>query len=244
MKTPLAALFLTLLLISCGDDTSQFDMNVQLSFEDSPLVIAQDYTYPDGRTIRFNRVSFFISDLRVSDGIESVELIEAQHINLTQSHLDADAAEIGFQVISENLDMPTISSATFNLGLTPNQNALAPNDYPTDSDLSNSAEYWIGWESYVFAKIEGLVDLDDDGNPESTFALHLGSDDIMRSVTMEEIDQNGDNYTLDIDIDLLSIFERNGTVYDIVETTNIHSLAQIDEASFLIDNWQAAIQGN
>ena len=140
--------------------------------------------------------------------------------------------------------MPTISTATFNLGLTPAQNALAPNDYPVDSDLSNSAEYWIGWESYVFAKIEGLVDLDNDGNPESTFALHLGSDDIMRSITMEEIDQNGDTYTLDIDIDLQNIFERNGDVFDIVETTNIHSLAQINEANFLIDNWQSAIQGN
>ena len=193
---------------------------------------------------RFNRVSFFMSDLRVSDGIESVELIEAQHINLTQSHLDAEAAERGFQVISESLDMPTISTATFNLGLTPAQNALTPNDYPVDSDLSNSAEYWIGWESYVFAKIEGLVDLDNDGNPESTFALHLGSDDIMRSITMEEIDQNGDTYTLDIDIDLQNIFERNGDIFDIVETTNIHSLAQINEASFLIDNWQSAIQGN
>ena len=244
MKTPIAVLFLTLLLISCGDDTSQFDMNVKLSFDDAPLVIAKDFTYPDGRTIKFNRVSFFISDLRVSDGIESVELIEAQHINLTQSHLDAEAAERGFQVISESLDMPTISTATFNLGLTPAQNALTPNDYPVDSDLSNSAEYWIGWESYVFAKIEGLVDLDNDGNPESTFALHLGSDDIMRSITMEEIDQNGDTYTLDIDIDLQNIFERNGDIFDIVETTNIHSLAQINEASFLIDNWQSAIQGN
>ena len=127
MKTPIAVLFLTLLLISCGDDTSQFDMNVQLSFDDSPLVIAQDFTYPDGRTIRFNRVSFFMSDLRVSDGIESVELMEAQHINLTQSHLDAESAKRGFQVISESLDMPTISAASFNLGLTPAQNALAPN---------------------------------------------------------------------------------------------------------------------
>ena len=61
---------------------------------------------------------------------------------------------------------------------------------------------------------------------------------------MEEIDQNGDTYTLDIDIDLQNIFERNGDIFDIVETTNIHSLAQINEASFLIDNWQSAIQGN
>ena len=244
MKTLFTLLFLTLILISCGDDTSQFDMNVQLSYDNSPLIMTQDYVYPDGRTIRFNRVSFFISDLSVSDDIESVELLEAQHINLTQSHVDAESAAMGFQVISENLEMPAITSATFNLGLTPTQNALAPNEYPIDSDLANSAEYWIGWESYVFAKIEGLVDLDNDGTPESTFAFHLGSDEIMRTITMNGLDQSGDNYSLDIDIDVRSIFENDGSVFDIVETTNIHSLAQINEANFLIDNWQAAIQGN
>ena len=244
MKAQIVLLFLAILIVSCGDDTSQFDMNVQLSFEDSPLIMAQDYTYPDGRTIRFNRVSFFMSDLTVSNGTESVELFEAQHINLTQSHVDAASAAVGFQVISEDLEMSDISSATFNLGLTPAQNAMAPNEYPVESDLSNSAEYWIGWESYVFAKIEGLIDLDNDGNPESTFALHLGSDDIMRTITMDGLDQSGDNYSLDIDIDVQSIFESNGAVFDIVETTNIHSLVQINEANFLIDNWQAAIQRN
>ncbi len=233
-----------IILMSCGDDKSGFDMTVKLSYDESPLVMTQDYIYPDGRTIRFNRVSFFISDLSVSDGTESVQLIEAQHLNLTQSHVDRESALAGYQVISEDVELPAIISASFNLGLTSEQNAQAPSDYPIDSDLSNSAEYWVGWESYVFAKIEGLIDLDDDGTPESTFALHLGSDEIMRTIEIGTLNDSGDSYELNIDLDVEEIFNDGATTYDIVETTNIHSLTQIAQANFLINNWERALENS
>ena len=232
------------LLISCGNDNSNFDMNIRLSYDDSPLIMTQDYSYPDGRTIRFNRVSFFISNLIVSDGTEVKRLIDAQHINLTQSHIDESSAQAGYQVISSEVELPSINSVSFNLGLTPEQNGQAPSDYPIDSDLSNSAEYWVGWESYVFAKIEGLIDLDNDGIVESTFALHLGSDEIMRTIDLATIDDSGDSYDLKINLDVQDIFMDGTNTYNIVETTNIHSLAQINQANFLINNWERALENS
>ena len=244
MKAYGVILLALIIVTSCGDDESNFDMTIKLSYDDAPLVMTNDYTYPDGRTIRFNRVSFFISKLNVSDGTESVQLLDAQHVNLTQSHIDEERASEGYQVISNDVELASINSISFNIGLTADQNGQSPSDYPVDSDLSNSAEYWVGWESYVFAKIEGLIDLDNDGTPESTFALHLGSDEIMRTVDIENLSDSRDSYSLNIDLDVKQIFNDGTTTYDIVETTNIHSLNQIAQANFLIKNLERALENS
>ena len=163
MKHFIVLCFFVITLLSCGDDSSQLDLNISLAYNDDPLVMTQGYEYPDGRLVKFNRVSFFISDLTVSDGIESQQLIDARQINLTQSHTDLQGAMEGLNILSESINFSNINQLNFNLGLTPEQNGLTPTDYPNSSDLSNSAEYWLGWSSYVFAKIEGLIDLDNDG---------------------------------------------------------------------------------
>lgn len=240
MKRIMLLITIVILTMSCSNKESDLSMDFTMTYDNQPLVILENYNYPDGRTIRFTRVSFFISELVIANGIEEVLLSEVNMINLTSSHMDLTGAEEGVSIEYEKLDIENINEVRFNLGLSAAQNSKIPADYPIDNPLSNSAEYWPGWSSYVFAKIEGFIDTDNDGTAESTFAMHLGSDQIKRNIVVSN-NSDQDDIDLEFKIDLKKIFEGD-QVYDIIGTPNIHSPAQLEEANFLINNWKKQLE--
>ncbi len=116
-------------------------------------------------------------------------------------------------------------------------NAKVPADFSSDNVLSNAAEYWAGWKSYVFAKVEGFIDLDGDGDEETGFALHLGGDDAYRAVSISDkmaLDESSTK--LYIDIQLERLFMNNGVMYDIAANPQIHSPEQNPIVIVLSDN--------
>jgi len=51
-----------------------------------------------------------------------------------------------------------------------------PADYATTHPLGNTAEYWVDWNSYIFAKIEGKTDTMPDSIErfDGSFVFHVG----------------------------------------------------------------------
>jgi hypothetical protein len=244
MKSLVCLLFVVLMFSSCGDDTKDVTMNFKLTYDNEPLVMLQDYLYPDGRAIRFTRVSFFLSDIEAtSEGASSTLLDDAVLINMTASNDDLTGALAGYTYEIKDTPVKDINGIKFNIGLSEAANAMTPSDFEPTHPLSNSGEYWAGWKSYVFVKFEGFIDLDNNGTSETPFALHLGSDPIKRTASFNNPMIDGSTAHFNFTIDVKDVFE-NGQVYDIVTTTNIHSLAQINQAMFLIDNFQAAFVMN
>lgn len=244
MKALGTLLVILLILSSCGDDTTDVSMNFKLKYDNEPLVMLEDYTYPDGRTIRFTRISFYLSEIEALDQNNNTTLLkDAEMFNFSALNDDVMSAESGYTYTIKNAPVSDINGLRFNIGLSPTLNGLTPIDFDNDHALANSGEYWAGWKSYVFVKFEGLIDLDNNGSAESTFALHLGSNEIMRSVEFVDPNQSGETAEFNFEIDVENVFN-NGVTYDIVETTNIHSLNQINEANFLIDNFTQAFEMN
>lgn len=239
MKALGSLLVILLLLSSCGDDTTDVSMNFRLKYGGEPLVMLDNYTYPDGRTIRFTRVSFYLSDIEALEGNNATQLKDAEMFNFSTLNDDLASAAAGYTYTITDAPVSDIDGIRFNIGLNPTLNGLTPVDFDSDHALSNTGEYWGGWKSYIFVKFEGFIDLDEDGTAESTFALHLGSDDIMRTAQFSNPDIIDGTALFNFEIDMEQVFD-NGTIYDIVETTNIHSLNQINQANFLIDNFQDA----
>lgn len=237
LKSIIVGLLALSLLSGCGGDELDVTMNIRLTYDGEPLVMTQDYTYPDGKLIQFNRFSFFISDLTLGDGKKSIEVIDVDYLNPTRSHLTtADALngltyDLGKQPISK------ISEVSFGIGVDPDQNATVPADYPSGDPLARPGEYWLAWDSYIFFKIEGFVDADGDGAPETSVALHVGSDEAMREVRISTNDADG-NFTIVIDVK--DIFGSQD-LYDIVSNAQIHSLSQLPLANFLADNLSRTI---
>ncbi len=238
MKYSILVLLSLLMLSSCGDDDKKLDMNFQLTYDDQPLVMFQEYEYAEagGIPIEFSRISFYISELKMTvDGQEEL-FKEVDYIDLTESHSTLAKAEEGYtyDIGSTTGDATAVS---FNIGLTAAQNATTPSDYPSSNALSRTSEYWSGWGSYVMIKIEGNMDVDRDGVKEKGIALHLGTDNVMRSTSGAYTDD------LTISLDVQKIFNC-GEIFDIVETSAIHNLNQIDKAEQLADNIDCGLQYN
>ena len=228
-----------LLLTNCRDDASgDLQITFRLEYSDEPLVIFEEYTYPEGPQMQFNRVSFFISDVALMDEGTTHQLLDVDMVNMTNDHLDLTGATQGTKLLLESVEPGRYDGFQFNIGLPASLNAMQPADFASDHPLANSGEYWTGWQSYVFTKVEGNLDFDNDGEFEQTMALHLGSDAVLRTKVMPgEIEILTDKTTnLEIVIDLEQFFRNGDAIYDIVATPHIHKLSQLDQAIELADN--------
>jgi len=229
---------LSLLIFSCKSDDDKLKLNFQLEYDSNPLVMFEPVDYPGGNKILISKVSFYISALSIlhddNPSGATFDVKDVDYIDLTNAHADLKSAEEGLAV---EYDLPTtnIDQVFMIVGLNSNLNATVPTDYSSSNDLSLAGEYWPGWESYIFAKIEGMIDLDGDGTLEQQVALHLGSNEARREI----ITTNLDNETeLNISIDIKKVFEHDGEIYDIATTPQIHTINEanaIESINFLAD---------
>ncbi len=231
-------LLCSLFFLTCRKDKTELQMRFQLQYEGKPLVMLTDYTYPDGKKIQFTRVSFFVSDVVASGGDQSVVLKDVDFINLSNSHGSTQLASEGMLYLNEEIALESIDQLSFNIGLTQDQNNSVPADHSSGQPLARPGEYWIAWDSYIFAKIEGWVDLDGDDEVETGIALHMGSNKVLRS-TKINIDRPANDLTLVID--LADVFSR-AKIYDIAANPQLHSLSQLPAAEELADNLIQTIQ--
>jgi hypothetical protein len=226
-------LFFILINTACNkDETVDVSLRFNLFYDGSPLVMFQEYAYPDGKAFQFTRVSFFISDLRLDTDQGEVVIKEVDFINLTQSHSDPASAQEGFLYYTGSVPASSINRLSFNVGLTPEQNQTVPADYASGHPLARPGEYWLAWDSYIFAKIEGWVDLDGDGQVESGVALHLGSDAVQQKMAFD-LESGTEN--IQLDLELKTTFEQD-SIYDIETTPQIHTLSQLPYALELAQN--------
>ncbi len=234
MKQLFLLLAAAFLFHSCGDDSDALALTFKMEYDEVPLVMFEEYTAPTGESIEFSRISFFISDLNFTLEDGTVFTKEVDYIDLTESHANEELAKEGY-LYELTESESNASSVSFNIGLTPEQNATRPIDYPSSNALSDSGEYWSGWESYVMIKVEGLIDADGDGMRERGVSLHLGTDQVTRSFNYNVNEKNVD-FVLDIE----SLFDCQQS-YNIVETPMIHSLGQSDQMMVLADNLSCAL---
>jgi len=239
MKGIFTFLVFSALFISCGSDSeNNATLNFKLEYAGEPLVMFQEYDYPDGNKIEFSRISFYVSDLLLNTDGSSYDSGEF-YVDLTTAHSEIALSQNGLDLSIGNIEANNIQSISFNLGLNPELNGTVPTDYPSSSDLSLTGEYWSNWNSYVFAKLEGRLDRDGDGTKEA-FALHLGSDEAMRALAFANTENDN---TFNFSIDVEKVFNK-GSLYNIAETPNIHSLNQIDKINQLMDNLASSVELN
>ncbi len=232
-----------MLLIACGDKEempSQLDLNFKIEYGDEPLVLLKDYEYPDGRKINFTRFSFYISSISLIDEQGIVTIKDVDFINTTSNLVDEESSRTGTTISIEDVPVGTYERVQFNFGLDPFLNGMIPADFPSDHPCARPAEYWIAWDSFVFTKIEGNVDLDNNGTLDNLegMSLHMGSDDVLKTILIDKAMsfQEGNTEELSLTIDIRDCFIRDEQIYDIEAAPQIHSLSQLEYAQELSDN--------
>ena len=228
----------SLMFISCGNDEQDLTINFKLTYDGEPLVLFTDYEYPSGKTINFTRVSFYLSEVELVSAGTATELIDVDYIDLTMSNIDESSSREGYDYVLRNMGELNYDGIRFNIGLTPEMNSTLPSQYDSSHPLALTSEYWVGWMSYIFAKIEGNMDFDNDGSLEQGIALHLGADAALRNI---EISNLNNQENIDITIDLKDVFEQE-SIYDIEGTPRIHSLSHVNQTNELMDNLVRSIR--
>jgi len=222
----LALAITAILVVSCDEDppemplTTNVSMNMQLLYEGEPVVMLQNYEYPTGETFYLSRVSMFVADVKLDD----VQLKTEDYYSLTEAHSTTALAAEGFTTVLGEVEEGSYDNLSFAIGVTAENNAMVPGDFTSTHVLSQAGEYWSGWSSYVFYKIEGMLDSDGDGTADQGISLHIGGDEVFTNITLPlgtTIDK--DNNVIGVDLDLYDVFNGGGQPYDIVSNSGLHS---------------------
>ena len=165
-----------------------------------------------------------------------------EFIDLLTGVNDISSAEEGKTLTF--LEVPTRSydGISFNIGVPADVNTTEPASYDASSPLSNNGEYWVGWTSYIFHKIEGKMDGAGDGTFADGLALHIGSDQAFRSFNINaNIDINDENESIKLQFDLSDILNIDGTFFDFRETPQVHHLGVLPKVLPILDNTDTGI---
>ena len=242
-------LFTFTLLLACQqkdrEQTGAIAVNFQLKYDGAPLVMFDRYEYPNGMEFFFTRFNFFLSDLNIDMNTGTkILLTDIDFLNLTDDHDTAAKAAQGTTMLIESVPIGDYNTIQFDMGVPTDLNSQLPNDYPSGHPLAETGEYWAGWNSYVFSKTEGKLDTDGDGQAELGLAYHIGSDETLRNIALNRnfSIESGQTTTVTIEIEMKRMFDDGTTIYDPLQTAQIHSLNQINEAIILADNLQQCFQ--
>jgi len=228
-------------------DTAGLNLSFRATYAGEPLVLNQQtYRYATG-PVRFSKINFYIANLVAVNNDGETELSEIQFIDLSKTHNTAiDAAEGTVRSFSR-VPVGTYNQLKFGVGVPADLNKTNPSDYSTTHPLgaNNSGEYWEAWNSYIFMKVEGQWDRDDngfDGNDVS-FAYHTGGrDELYKAI---ELDNNlvlnaGEATDLVFELDVKRLFTFPDG--DLLELESHDPNSQVAEMFFLMDNFKKALQ--
>lgn len=226
-------------LYSCSSESEETNLELQfaLNYDDEPLVAFDQLSYPLGYEVFFTKYSLFLSDITLHKGQETILLSEVEFIDLLTGVTDEVSARNGQKRIYSDVPTGTFDAISFNIGVPSAINATSPAEYNNDHPLSNNGEYWVGWSSYIFHKIEGKMDTDGDNTPDASIALHIGSDQAFRQARINmplEFDEESESVR--IEFDLAHILNLNQGFYDFIETPQIHHLGVLPQALPIVDN--------
>lgn len=240
--------FIVFLLSSCEDklsDTGKLDINFKMTYDGVPLQLLKKYTYPDGKSLFFNRFSFMASEIELANASGSTKNDQTVFVNLTDSHSTEAGSKLGQTITIDGLKPGKYTTFKMCIGVPKSKNAKTPAYFQPTDPLSQVAEYWAGWKSYILARTEGFIDTNNDGIENQGFALHTGADEAyvcFNSTVNSDISEKESK--ININFDLKKLFQNGTSIYDIKANPQIHSLSQAPQVKILANNLLSAISTN
>jgi len=204
------ALVTSLFFVACGDDdpvemkTGELEIQFALEYEGEPVTYFDPYYYEDSLLMGFSRVNFYLSNLELGDRVlEEIAFLDFEAVS------DEASAEKNLRLTFDDVEVGSYSNMSFSVGVPDEMNDKVPADYSADHPLSLVSEYWAGWESYIFAKYEGNLDLTGDGMRETGFSFHMGGEGVYRTLNANGLPLSiaeGETTVIRVVLDLKKLF--------------------------------------
>jgi hypothetical protein len=178
-------LYATFLLLAAFAATSfAQNNNIVVSFDHKagadPMVLGQTvFSIWNGKKVLLDRAQFYVSDISLRRADNSSVLLSDKYL-LVNANAPTAEHNLGTWPIE------SVQGSTLHLGITKAVNHSDPAIYPAGHPLApqNPSMHW-GWAAgYRFIAMEGKVDNDGDGVPETVFEFHNVGDDFYKAVEM------------------------------------------------------------
>lgn len=235
----------TFVLTGC-DKEENTAKNVELSitfkalYDGATLVKNSDYPY-DTYKVQFSRFSTYLSDITLLNGTEEVKVSDIEYLDFTPDGASGDnAVDV---TIKATVKEGNYTGIRMGYGVNPANNAKKPADFAAGTPLAQEVEYWGGWNSYIFSKIEGQGDSDNDGQQDIFMLFHCGSDKVYRIYTYENAFTVAGNSGLTVNFDLKNLFFADNAWYDLTAPGNqatSNNKTDVRVATILMDNFDNA----
>lgn len=240
---------LMLALSACNDEENKGPATVALNFQgvfgDDPLLMYERaYDYPEDMQTKFQLFHFYLSDvvlLPENPAGEEVKLVDIDLITFKDIQ-DETTASQGVTIYAEDVPAGSYRGIRLGIGVPMDLNQTQPGDYPPGHVLTDN--YWSWAMGYVFFKIEGNADIDNDGIFGEKLTFHIGLQDFYRTKTFEEPIRLGGDETrkFSFKVDLKDVLAPSSSQFvDFRQVTQDHT-NDLDLAAFLADNLRDAIE--
>lgn len=242
-------LFLPLILLSskCKKDdviAGSITLNIKTFYDDKPLIINKIYDYK-GKKVRFTKWSFFASNIHGPKELIPGSFAEGKE-NLWYNNTLFDFSDLTDSLVVQKGIAKTISSSAgssekFNiiLGVENNKNIRKPKDFPSTDPLSDAGNYWDAWNSYIFTKLEGLMDKDGDGKFETGITIHTGGNEVLQNLTFTKnvVVNISEITTINGDLNLNKLL--NGI--DLTTVNSTHQTGDLPTMKLFMGNFKEAL---
>lgn len=208
LKNTLASMFVLSTLVFAGCDTTVQDGTTNLSLDLQPLVgttplVTGTPTYDiNGRQTTIESARFYVSEITLlkSDGSETIVLSDSPLATVAR---DANGDDVPYTVAEEvvlakhdlgqtvyelgEVESGDYSGIRFKVGLDGLTNkvdasqVVATNPLAIQTDRGN---HWSWNSGYIFLRMDGQTDTDDDGTVDSRWEVHLGTGNFLETVTL------------------------------------------------------------
>lgn len=244
MRLILLFSLISMVFISCGDDTidpkdltADVNLNFKLVNGGEPIASFDRFEYPLGYDMFLTKYSFYLSELMLSNSDGDQLLLDYAWMDLMLEQIDTQSATEGKTITVKDFPIGEYTQLKLNIGIDEVTNAMSPSDFSTSNALGNTGEYWAGWSSYIFHKIEGRIDEDRDGEFEKAVALHIGSNDAFRTKTeSRNISISADTENIiTFEIDLQDVLNIDGMFFDINAMPQVHNESALPRVLPIMD---------
>lgn len=237
-----------LFISGCKEDekNGSVDIVFRALYNNEPLVLLQSYPFGDNQTINFSHLAYFINDLEVVSA--KGEVVALKDIAL----IDMDFSTVQQSEEGSRYSFPNIPSGNYEefrigIGVKPSLNDTRPADYTSSHPLSLVSHYWPGWNSYIFSKTEGNLDVDGNGTFDMGFALHTGSNkevpvDLFRELSAQiSFDLPADaTREIILYLDYGKLLDPDSGTLDVENNPHTNDPNNMDLSTQLVDNYMQA----
>ncbi|MCC6461130.1 MAG: hypothetical protein IT260_11705, partial [Saprospiraceae bacterium] len=184
---------------------SDFKITFQARYDGQPLEKYKNYTY-DSYQVQITRFNTFLSDITLLNGNKEVRISDIDWVDFTPDNAPNNLA-VSVPLTFAQVPDGDYTGIRIGYGVRPDLNAKQPKDFAAGHPLSRENEYWLGWGSYIFNKIEGTVDLNNNNVSDGGLVYHCGSDATYRTYTFNTPITVQQGATATVTFDLKKLFD-------------------------------------